>query len=115
MIAFVQIIAVPRHRNSAFEVATTFNSRARRRGIRHTKSVEAQGILSNDFANAAATAGLRAREAALAEGHAVVFLDESGRYIQEFPDGTKLEIDFKPGLPREAHLEVVRELLAPTH
>jgi hypothetical protein len=51
----------------------------------------------------------------LAEGHAVVFVDESWRYIQEFTDGSKLEIEFKPGLPREAHLEVVRKLLARTH
>jgi hypothetical protein len=83
--------------------------------MRHTEIVEPRSILSDYFADAAARAGLRAREAALAEGHAVVFVDESGRYIQELPDGTKLEIEFKPGLPREAHLEVVRELLAPTH
>jgi hypothetical protein len=82
--------------------------------MRHTEIVKPRSILSDDFAEAAARAGLRAREAALAEGHAVVFLDESGRYIQEFADGTKLEIDFKPGLPRGAHLEVVRELLART-
>jgi hypothetical protein len=83
--------------------------------MRHTEIVEPQSVLSDDFADAAAKAGQRAREAALAEGHPVVFLDESGRYIQEFPDGTKLEIDFKPGLPRDAHLEIVRELLARTH
>jgi hypothetical protein len=83
--------------------------------VRHTEALEPQSILSNDFAAAAARAGLRAREAALAEGHAVVFLEPTGRYIQKLPDGTKLGIDFKPGLPREAHLQVVRALLAPTH
>ena len=76
--------------------------------------MQPQSILSDDFADAAASAGQRAREAALAEGHPVVFVDDSGRYIQELPDGTKLEVHFKAGLPREAHLEVVRELLAPT-
>ncbi len=67
-------------------------------------------ILSDEFPAAAAAAGLRAREEALAEGHPVVYRDETGRYIQEFPDGTLLEIRFRPGAPRESHIEIVRKL-----
>ena len=67
-------------------------------------------LLSDEFAAAAAAAGLRARGEALAEGHPVVYLDEAGRFIQELPDGTLLEIRFRPGAPRESHIEISRKL-----
>lgn len=67
-------------------------------------------ILSDEFAEAAAAAGLRARQDALASGHAVVFLDELGRYIQEFPDGTRLEVHLEAGGPRATHLRVLRTI-----
>ena len=50
------------------------------------------GILTEEFAQAAANAGLRARRNALASGHPVVFVDDFGRYVEELPDGTKVEI-----------------------
>ena len=67
-------------------------------------------ILSEEFAQAAALAGLRARQNALAAGHPVVFVDELGRYVEELPDGTKLEVRLRPGTPRESHLEILGEL-----
>jgi len=70
-------------------------------------------ILSDEFAQAAATAGLQARQAALAAGHPVVFLDSFGRYVQEMPDGSRFEIRLRPGVPRESHLHVIGELSAP--
>ena len=53
-------------------------------------------ILSDEFAQAAAAIGLRARRDALASGHAVVFLDKLGRYIQELPDGSRQEVHLEP-------------------
>ena len=70
-------------------------------------------ILSDEFAEAAAAAGLRARQTALTAGHSVVFVDECGRYVEEFPDGRRVEVRFRPGTPRESHLHMVRELLPP--
>ena len=70
-------------------------------------------ILTEEFAQAAATAGLRARQSALASGHPVVFVDETGRYIEELPDGTRLEVRLRPGSARDAHLQVVGEILTP--
>jgi hypothetical protein len=72
----------------------------------------ASGILTAEFAERAALAGLRARQKALAQGHPVVFRDDLGRYIEEFPDGRRLEVRFVPGIPRESHLKVVGELPA---
>ena len=66
-------------------------------------------ILSDEFA---AAAGLRARNTALAAGHSVVFVDDLGRYVEEFPDGRMFEVRFQPGAPRESHLSIVRELKA---
>jgi len=69
-------------------------------------------ILSEEFAEAAAKAGLHARQNALATGHPVVFVDHFGRYVQEFPDGRRMEIRLLPGVPRESHLQIVGELPA---
>ena len=69
-------------------------------------------ILSEEFAQAAAAAGLRAREAALASGHPVVFVDEVGRIVQEFPDGRRFEVRLEADQPRESHVTVLRELSA---
>jgi hypothetical protein len=74
--------------------------------------MSAVGILTEDFAQAAARAGLRARAKALAAGHPVVFVDEFGRYVEEMPDGRRLEVLFQTGAPREMHLRLIRELPA---
>ena len=69
-------------------------------------------ILTEEFAKAAAMAGLRARQSALAAGHPVVFVDDLGRYVEELPDGRRLEIRLRAGTPRESHLQVLGELSA---
>jgi hypothetical protein len=61
-------------------------------------------ILTEEFAQVAATAGVRARRNALASGHSVVFVDNRGRYVEELPDGTKFGIHLHSGTPRESHL-----------
>ncbi len=73
------------------------------------KLMSAPNILSD----AAANAGLRFRRKALGSGHPVVFVDDAGRYVQEWPDGTLLEIRFKPGAPRDSHLQVIGEVKPP--
>lgn len=70
-------------------------------------------ILTEEFAKAAVNAGLQARRSALAAGHSVVFVDDCGRYVEELPDGTRHEIRFRPGTPRESHLEIVGALATP--
>jgi hypothetical protein len=70
-------------------------------------------ILTEEFAQAAAAAGLRARRNALAAGHTVVFVDDFGRYVEELPDGTRLEIRLRPGEKRESHLQILGELSTP--
>ena len=72
----------------------------------------AADILSEEFMEAIQAAALRARQAALSAGHPVVFLDEFGRYVQELPNGTKLEVRFRPGFTGDDHLEVIGELHA---
>ena len=69
-------------------------------------------ILSDEFAQAAADAGLRARRDALASGHPVVFVDEFGRLVQEFPDGRRFEVRLEADQPRESHVRVVGKLPA---
>ena len=71
-------------------------------------------ILTEEFAQAAADAGLRARQRALASGHPVVFVDGLGRLVKEDPDGTKFEVRLQPGESRESHLQIVGELTAAT-
>jgi len=75
--------------------------------------MSAANILTEDFAQAAAAAGLRARRNALAAGHTVVFVDNFGRYVEELPDGTRLEVRLHPGKKRESHLETLGELSTP--
>jgi hypothetical protein len=70
-------------------------------------------ILTEEFAQAAATAGLRARRNALAAGHPVVFVDDLDRYVEELPDGKQLEIRLQPGNPRESHLQILGEIATP--
>ena len=69
-------------------------------------------ILSEEFEQAAATAGLHARKNALAAGHAVVFVDHLGRYVEELPDGRRFEVRLDASLPRSSHLCVLGELTA---
>ncbi len=72
--------------------------------------MEDLGILTDEFAAVAASAGLSARERALAAGHSVVFKDPKGRYVEEKPNGRRYEVRFNPGAPRESHLTILREL-----
>lgn len=67
-------------------------------------------ILTDDFSHAAAEAGFRARQAAFAAGHAVVFVDADGRCVEEWPNGKRFEIRLDPSQARESHRVVVREL-----
>ncbi len=67
-------------------------------------------VLTDDFAEAAAEAGRRARNEALAAGHSVVFVDAFDRYVLERPDGRLFEVRLDPTQPRETHCTIVREL-----
>jgi hypothetical protein len=67
-------------------------------------------ILTDEFAKEAAQALRRARQAALAAGHSVVFIDAEARYVEERPNGQLFEIRFDPTQTGEAHRIIVREL-----
>ncbi len=67
-------------------------------------------IFSEEFAAVAAEIGLRVRQQAFEAGHWLVYVDEQGRIVQEMPDGTKFEIRFLAGMPRESHIEIIREI-----
>ncbi|MBS1832947.1 MAG: hypothetical protein JST65_09540 [Acidobacteria bacterium] len=49
-------------------------------------------ILTEQFIRDAQTATRQAREATLAAGHSVFFLDDAGRYVEELPDGRRFEV-----------------------
>jgi hypothetical protein len=72
--------------------------------------MSAVNILSDEFAEAAALAGLRARRDALAAGYPVIFIDDLGRYVQELPDGRLFEVRLDPAADMESHVQVLREL-----
>ena len=67
-------------------------------------------ILTSDFVEAASQAGWLARQAALAAGYPVIFLDSAGRCVEEWPNGKRFEIRLDPTQPRESHRVVLREL-----
>ncbi|MBL8293852.1 MAG: hypothetical protein JNN08_18555 [Bryobacterales bacterium] len=67
-------------------------------------------ILTDEFIREAASSGAFARQAALAAGQPVVFIDSSGRYVEEYPGGTRFEIRLDPGQPRETHRKILRQL-----
>ena len=69
---------------------------------------------SEVFPWAEAVARFHAREEALAAGHAVVFMDDLGRYVQERPDGRQFEVRFVPGCTGESHLLVLGEVTPST-
>ena len=69
-------------------------------------------ILSDEFTELAISAFLAARARALAAGIPVVYEDPAGFPVQEWPDGRRFEIRFRPGAPRAEHIEIVRELTA---
>lgn len=69
-------------------------------------------ILTDDFARAASQAGQCARQAALVAGHPVVFVDTTGRCVEEWPNGKRFEIFLDPAQPRASHRIVLRELAA---
>ncbi len=80
---------------------------------RYWKLMSPAGILTEECAQTAASAGLRARRTALAAGHPVVFVDDFGWYVEELPDGTRPEIRLQPGTAREAHLQILGEISTP--
>jgi hypothetical protein len=67
-------------------------------------------ILTDEFDKAAAKASWDARRAALAAGHAVVFVAQDGRYLKELPDGRLFEVRLDPTKTGEAHCVVLREV-----
>jgi hypothetical protein len=67
-------------------------------------------ILTDEFSYAGAQAGLRARQAAFAAGYAVVFVDDAGRCVKEWPNGKRFEIRLDPSQPRESQRVVMSEL-----
>lgn len=69
--------------------------------------MSAISIFTEEFTRAAAMAGVRARQNALAAGYPVVFLDALGRYVEERPDGRQFEIRFEPGTPSDSHVHVL--------
>ena len=69
-------------------------------------------ILGDDFARAAAQAGLRARTDALTAGKMVVYIDDLDRYVEELPDGRRFEVRLEPETPRDSHICILRELPA---
>ena len=99
------VLAASAMNQSVFEEMFCLRRRLRDNGV-----VASTHILTEEFAQAAVTAGLRARQNALAAGHAVVFVDDCGRYVEELPDGTRLEVRFRPGKPREFHIEVLGQI-----
>ena len=78
--------------------------------MRDTCCLVHTSILTDEFAQAASQAGLRARQTALAAGHPVVFVDAAGRCVEEWPNGKRFEIRLDPSHPRESHRIVLREL-----
>jgi hypothetical protein len=71
---------------------------------------EPVNIFGDDFAQAAAEAGLNARIEALAAGKVVVYIDDLNRYIEELPDGRRFEVRLQPETSRDSHIHVLREL-----
>jgi hypothetical protein len=72
--------------------------------------MEPVNILGDDFAQAAAEAGLHARIEALTAGKVVVYIDDLDRYIEELPDGRRFEVRLQPETSRDSHIRVLREL-----
>lgn len=71
--------------------------------------VDTSTPIADEFDQAAAKASSNARQAALAAGHAVVFVGEDGRYLQELPDGRLFKVRLDPTKTGEAHCVVLRE------
>lgn len=67
-------------------------------------------ILGDDFAQAAAEAGLHARIEALSAGKVVVYIDDLDRYVEELPDGRRFEVRLQPETSRDSHIRVLRAL-----
>ena len=71
-----------------------------------------KSLFDPEFMQAVVNAGIQARERALAEGHPVVFRDDRGRYVQEFPDGRLFEIRFERTADGDSRVQIVREITA---
>lgn len=82
-----------------------------RRGKREIiKTMADFSVHDDEFFVAVAKACSNARAAALGAGHAVVYRDEAGRYVEERPEGKRFEIRFDSTRPRESHIVILREL-----
>jgi hypothetical protein len=52
----------------------------------------------------------QARQDLLAAGIPIVYVDEEDPTVQEHPGGGIFEIRFRPGVPGDGHVEIIREL-----
>jgi hypothetical protein len=65
-------------------------------------------IMTDEFDRMVARATGEARRETLAAGVPVFYRDEAGRDIKEMPDGSRFEIRYIPGAPRDRHYEIIR-------
>ena len=52
----------------------------------------------------------KAQADSLAAGVPIIYKDEAGRYVEEYPGGRIFEIRFRPGETGDRHVEILREL-----
>lgn len=69
-------------------------------------------IHSDDFVEAVVQAGQLACRSALEAGQSVVYMEASGRYVEERPDGRRFEVRFDSSKPRESHRIIVQDIIS---
>ncbi|BDC52197.1 hypothetical protein F183_A45120 [Bryobacterales bacterium F-183] len=72
--------------------------------------MEHTSILTEEFLRDLSKVGEFARERAFRAGQPVIYMDDKGRYIEEYADGRKVEVKLNPSNPRESHSTVVGDL-----
>jgi hypothetical protein len=73
--------------------------------MRDQPSPEALAFLADANAGVA-----KAQADCLAAGVPIVYTDEAGRYVREYPDGRIMEIRFHPGETGSKHAEELRQV-----